>query len=124
MHIHGGHSPHDPHIEEHFESPEIVRDLIIGVSDGLTVPFALAAGITGAISNNLIVVTAGIAEIAAGSIAMGLGAIWQHALSMNIMNLNVVAKSVKSSRFLIKKKKSYMRFLMPIMSSGKLLLMW
>lgn len=73
MHKHGGHSPHDLHIEEHFESPEIVRDLIIGVSDGLTVPFALAAGITGAISNNLIVVTAGIAEIAAGSIAMGLG---------------------------------------------------
>ena len=73
MHTEAGHSHHDHHVEEHFESPEIVRDLIIGVSDGLTVPFALAAGITGAIANNMIVVTAGIAEIAAGSIAMGLG---------------------------------------------------
>lgn len=62
-----------PHVEEHASSPEIVRDIVIGMSDGLTVPFALAAGLSGAVSNSSIVVLAGIAEIAAGSIAMGLG---------------------------------------------------
>ena len=61
------------HKEHHFTSSEIVRDIIIGMSDGLTVPFALAAGLTGAIDNNSIIVIAGIAEISAGSIAMGLG---------------------------------------------------
>src|SRR5580698_5958928 len=64
---------HDPHIEGHFESTETVRDIVIGLSDGLTVPFALAAGLTGAIASSHIVVLAGLAEIAAGSIAMGLG---------------------------------------------------
>jgi VIT1/CCC1 family predicted Fe2+/Mn2+ transporter len=62
-----------PHIEAHFESSEAVRDIVIGLSDGLTVPFALAAGLSGAISSTHIVVLAGLAEIAAGSIAMGLG---------------------------------------------------
>jgi VIT1/CCC1 family predicted Fe2+/Mn2+ transporter len=61
------------HIEHHFESSATVRDIVIGMADGLTVPFALAAGITGAAVAIDIVVTAGIAEIAAGSIAMGLG---------------------------------------------------
>jgi len=61
------------HEEEHLESSEFLRDVVIGMSDGLTVPFALAAGLTGAISNSSIVVIAGIAEIVAGSIAMGLG---------------------------------------------------
>ena len=61
------------HREEHFEGGETVKDIVIGMSDGLTVPFALAAGISGAISAAHIVVTAGFAEIAAGSIAMGLG---------------------------------------------------
>src|SRR5271168_3351912 len=65
--------PHDPHIEEHFESSEIVRDVVIGLSDGLTVPFSLAAGLSGAVASTHIVVLAGFAEIAAGSIAMGLG---------------------------------------------------
>jgi vacuolar iron transporter family protein len=69
--------PATPHTEHHFTAPESVRDVVIGMSDGLTVPFALAAGITGAIANNphaaTLVVTAGFAEIAAGSIAMGLG---------------------------------------------------
>ena len=65
--------PQTPHIERHFTSSEIVRDIVIGMSDGLTVPFALAAGLTGAISATHIIVTAGLAEIAAGSIAMGLG---------------------------------------------------
>ena len=62
-----------PHIEGHFESSESVRDVVIGLSDGLTVPFALAAGLSGAVSSAHIIVLAGLAEIAAGSIAMGLG---------------------------------------------------
>jgi VIT1/CCC1 family predicted Fe2+/Mn2+ transporter len=61
------------HTEQHFTASDTLRDIIIGVSDGLTVPFALAAGLSGALSNNSIVVTAGLAEIAAGAISMGLG---------------------------------------------------
>ena len=61
------------HTERHFTASEIVRDVVIGMSDGLTVPFALAAGLSGAVAQAGIVVTAGLAEIAAGSIAMGLG---------------------------------------------------
>ena len=61
------------HTEHHFTGSESVRDVVIGMSDGLTVPFALAAGLTGAIAASHIVVVAGLAEIAAGSIAMGLG---------------------------------------------------
>jgi VIT1/CCC1 family predicted Fe2+/Mn2+ transporter len=64
---------HQPHDEHHFQSTETVRDIVIGLSDGLTVPFALAAGLSGAVSNAHIIVLAGLAEIAAGSIAMGLG---------------------------------------------------
>lgn len=62
-----------PHVEGHFRSSETVRDVVIGLSDGLTVPFALAAGLSGAVASSHIVVLAGLAEIAAGSIAMGLG---------------------------------------------------
>ena len=65
--------PQTPHAERHFTAGETVRDIVIGMSDGLTVPFALAAGLTGAINSAGIIVTAGLAEIAAGSIAMGLG---------------------------------------------------
>ena len=65
--------PTTPHIEKHFTATETVRDIVIGMSDGLTVPFALAAGLSGAAAATNIVVTAGLAEIAAGSIAMGLG---------------------------------------------------
>ena len=65
--------PKLPHIEQHFTASESVRDVVIGMSDGLTVPFALAAGISGAVASTGLVVTAGLAEIAAGSIAMGLG---------------------------------------------------
>lgn len=61
------------HVEQHFTGSESVRDVVIGMSDGLTVPFALAAGLSGAIASSRIIVTAGLAEIAAGSIAMGLG---------------------------------------------------
>jgi VIT1/CCC1 family predicted Fe2+/Mn2+ transporter len=65
--------PTIPHIERHFRATETVRDIVIGMSDGLTVPFALAAGLSGAVASTSIVVTVGLAEIAAGSIAMGLG---------------------------------------------------
>jgi vacuolar iron transporter family protein len=61
------------HVESHFTASAAVRDIVIGMADGLTVPFALAAGLTGAVASTTIVVTAGFAEIAAGSIAMGLG---------------------------------------------------
>src|SRR2546425_1545005 len=65
--------PQTRHVERHFTAGETVRDIVIGMSDGLTVPFALAAGLTGAINSAGIIVTAGLAEIAAGSIAMGVG---------------------------------------------------
>jgi len=65
--------PQTPHTERHFTGTETVRDIVIGMSDGLTVPFALAAGLSGAVDTTRIIVTAGLAEIAAGSIAMGLG---------------------------------------------------
>jgi VIT1/CCC1 family predicted Fe2+/Mn2+ transporter len=63
----------DHHHERHFQSGDTVRDIVIGMSDGLTVPFALAAGLSGAVNSLHIIVLAGLAEIAAGSIAMGLG---------------------------------------------------
>jgi VIT1/CCC1 family predicted Fe2+/Mn2+ transporter len=65
--------PTTPHTEQHFTGSRAVRDVVIGMSDGLTVPFALAAGLSGAIDSTRIIVTAGLAEVAAGSIAMGLG---------------------------------------------------
>jgi VIT1/CCC1 family predicted Fe2+/Mn2+ transporter len=65
--------PRTPHIELHFTGSEHVRDIVIGMSDGLTVPFALAAGLSGAVAVTRLIVIAGLAEIAAGSIAMGLG---------------------------------------------------
>jgi VIT1/CCC1 family predicted Fe2+/Mn2+ transporter len=61
------------HQEEHLKSSDFITDMVIGMSDGLTVPFALAAGLSGAVSSNNIILTAGIAEIVAGCIAMGLG---------------------------------------------------
>jgi VIT1/CCC1 family predicted Fe2+/Mn2+ transporter len=61
------------HEEKHIQSSDLIRDVVIGMSDGLTVPFALAAGLTGAVTSSSIIVIAGIAEIVAGSIAMGLG---------------------------------------------------
>lgn len=61
------------HLEKHFTATETVRDVVIGMADGLTVPFALAAGLSAAVSSTSVIVTAGLAEIAAGAIAMGLG---------------------------------------------------
>ncbi|MEJ0012452.1 MAG: VIT1/CCC1 transporter family protein [Bauldia sp.] len=65
--------PATPHAESHFAGSESVRDVVIGMADGLTVPFALAAGLTAAVASTQIIVTAGLAEVAAGAIAMGLG---------------------------------------------------
>jgi len=64
---------HSPHAEQHFTGNETVRDIVLGMADGLTVPFALAAGLSGAMVSSRIVIAAGVAEIAAGAIAMGLG---------------------------------------------------
>ena len=64
---------HHNHVESHLKSSDALRDIVIGMSDGLTVPFALAAGLSGAVASSSIIVIAGIAEICAGSIAMGLG---------------------------------------------------
>ena len=66
--------PQTPHLEKHFTASETIRDIVIGMSDGLTVPFALAAGLSGAANTTThVIITAGLAEIVAGSIAMGLG---------------------------------------------------
>lgn len=65
--------PRVPHIEKHFTAGLFVRDVVIGMADGLTVPFALAAGLSGAVQDTKLIVVGGLAEIAAGSIAMGLG---------------------------------------------------
>ena len=65
--------PQTPQVEKHFTASETVRDIVIGMSDGLTVPFALAAGLSGAVEATGIIITAGLAEVAAGAIAMGLG---------------------------------------------------
>ncbi|HEY4204033.1 MAG TPA: VIT1/CCC1 transporter family protein [Xanthobacteraceae bacterium] len=65
--------PASPHVERHFLGSETVRDVVIGMADGLTVPFALAAGLSAAVTSTQLIVTAGLAEIAAGAIAMGLG---------------------------------------------------
>lgn len=62
-----------PHLERHFAATKTVRDMVIGMSDGLTVPFALAAGLAGAVDSTRLIITAGLAEVAAGAIAMGLG---------------------------------------------------
>src|SRR6266480_2657843 len=65
--------PRAPHIEKHFTAGLFVRDVVIGMADGLTVPFAMAAGLSGAVQDTKLIVVGGLAEIAAGSIAMGLG---------------------------------------------------
>jgi len=65
--------PTTPHVEQHFMGSETVRDVVIGMADGLTVPFALAASLSAAVSSAKIILTAGMAEIVAGAIAMGLG---------------------------------------------------
>jgi VIT family len=69
--------PQTPHVEKHFTASETIRDIVIGMSDGLTVPFALAAGLSGvAEATTGVIITAGLAEVAAGAIAMGLPSPW------------------------------------------------
>lgn len=80
------------HTERHFTAGEVVRDIVIGMSDGLTVPFALAAGLSGAAAPSSIVVTAGLAEVAAGSIAMGLGG-WVCLFSYTDIVVNIRERS-------------------------------
>ena len=63
----------EEHSEHHLQNSDLIRDIVIGMSDGLTVPFALAAGLSGAVDSTGLIIIAGLAEIAAGSIAMGLG---------------------------------------------------
>ena len=84
------------HQEEHFTASELVRDLVIGMSDGLTVPFALAAGLAGAVSNHWLIVIAGASEIAAGSIAMGLGGYLAARGDADLYAANWPANSAKS----------------------------
>lgn len=67
------HAHQHPHPEDHLTSSAVLQDIVIGLSDGLTVPFALAAGLSGAVDSSALVITAGLAEVVAGSIAMGLG---------------------------------------------------
>jgi len=102
----------DHHLhEKHLKSSEFITDIVIGMSDGLTVPFALAAGLSGAVASSSIVTTAGIAEIVAGSIAMGLGGYlagqteqehYEAELNGNMRKLNVSlsAKRRKFEKFL------------------------
>lgn len=65
--------PRHRHTEQHFQGSEVVRDVVLGMSDGLTVPFALAAGLTGAVASSRLILVAGVAELVAGAVAMGLG---------------------------------------------------
>jgi vacuolar iron transporter family protein len=65
--------PATPHVEEHFKGSATMREIVIGMADGLTVPFALAAGLSAAVTSTDLIVTAGLAEVAAGAMAMGLG---------------------------------------------------
>ena len=76
-----------------------MRDVVIGMADGLTVPFALAAGLTGAVSASRIIVVAGLAEIAAGSIAMGLGGYLAARSDADITRASAAAKSGKWKRY-------------------------
>jgi vacuolar iron transporter family protein len=92
------------HIERHFTGGEIVRDIVLGMSDGLTVPFALAAGLSGAMASSTLVVTGGLAEVAAGSIAMGLGGYLaaqgdrEHYLSERKREIKEVAENPEEER--------------------------
>jgi VIT family len=90
--------PQTPHTERHFTGTATVRDIVIGMSDGLTVPFALAAGLSGAVDSTGIIVTAGLAEIAAGSIAMGLGGYLAARVMLNITKQNGSERQQRSRR--------------------------
>lgn len=98
------------HREEHFQGGNTTRDIVIGMSDGLTVPFALAAGISGAIAETHLVVTAGFAEIAAGLIAMGLGGYLLPEVTQSILKPKPNENSSRLSNKLRQKNKKFMIF--------------
>jgi VIT1/CCC1 family predicted Fe2+/Mn2+ transporter len=85
--------PQTPHIERRFTAGDSVRDVVIGMSDGLTVPFALAAGLSGAVSGTRVIMVAGLAEIAAGTIAMGRGGYLAARSDASTMPANATARS-------------------------------
>lgn len=91
--------PLTPHIEKHFTASETVRDIVIGMSDGLTVPFALAAGLSGAVNDTTLIITAGLAEVAAGAIAMGLGGYLAAQLMRSTLPLSGPGKNAKPVRY-------------------------
>jgi VIT family len=97
--------PTTPHTEKHFTSGDTVRDIVIGMSDGLTVPFALAAGLTGAISQTHLIVTAGFAEIAAGSIAMASADTSRLAAMPSITCTSWLVKNAKSLKCPTRKRR-------------------
>ena len=103
--------PATPHVEKHFTATETVRDVVIGMADGLTVPFALAAGLAAAVSSTKIIVTAGLAEIVAGAIAMGLGGYLAARTVPNITGQNERGKLGKSTIFVTKKFKKSRKYL-------------
>jgi hypothetical protein len=90
---------HPKHTETHFTAGDTVRDVVIGMPDGLTVPFALAAGNSGAVANTHLVVAAGLAEIAAGSIAMGSVAFSLRGATPTTTGGSGAARSTRSRRF-------------------------
>lgn len=99
------------HSEEHFESPAFVKDIVIGMADGLTVPFALAAGLSGAVDSSHIVVIAGLAEIAAGSIAMGLGGYLAGRTEIDHYNSELKREYYEVEKFPEKEKQEVMEVL-------------
>lgn len=105
--------PQTPHIERHFAASEAVRDIVIGMADGLTVPFALAAGLSGAVQSTAIIVTAGLAEIAAGSIAMGLGGY----LAARSDAEHYVSERVREEREVIEKTEAEVREVVDVFQS-------
>ena len=94
---------HPEHAEKHFTASDTVRDVVVGMSDGLTVPFALAAGISGAIAVSHLVVTAGLAEIAAGSIAMVWADTWPAGANPSTTQANAAARNRRSRPCRMKK---------------------
>ena len=99
--------PQTPHVERHFTGSESVRDVVIGMSDGLTVPFALAAGLSGAVGSAQLVVVAGLAEIALGPSPWGWVGFLQPRVTWNTTSKNWRGKVVKSSRYRTRKLRRF-----------------
>ena len=102
--------PTVPHAEKHFLGSESVRDVVIGMADGLTVPFALAAGLSAAVRSTHVVVTAGLAEVIAGATAMGLVGIWPREPIRSTSPPKSAGSILKSTGYRSRKKRNYERF--------------